>query len=192
MSAGWRAAALLLTALAALSGVSACAGDEAGRAAPALGTERVRRASGIEVRPDERVLWGNLVVRTTRDTPVELKRVRLIEASERITVRRALVADGRRPQDRLLVFGERAFEELPTYEAWQRSLHPLTGYEVEPGQARDTEIVLELEPLGRGAAAVEGGVRVTYEAEGRTATLDLPNQLGVCAPSPCRPPPPTG
>ena len=106
------------------------------------------------------------------------------------------MADRRRPQARLLVFGERAFKQLPNYGEWQRSLHPLAGNHVRPasgaGPLRDTEIVLELEPVGRGSAFVHGGVRVAYEVEGETGSLKLPNQLGICAPSPCRPPPPKG
>jgi hypothetical protein len=187
-------AALLAIAGAVLAVVLVPGSDSSSSASGALATERERRASGIEIAPDERLLWGNLVVRAARDEEVELVDVELLGASEGLRLRRALVADGQRPQARLLVFGERAFERLPNVDAWRRSLHPLAGYRVErdAGRFRDTEIVLEFEPVGEGTFQVRRGVRLQYRVGDAEGAIRLPNQLSVCAPSPCKPPRPVG
>jgi hypothetical protein len=197
--------ALLAVACAVLP--LACGSDEQS-AEGALATEPRPRASGIQLRPDERLLWGNLMVRAAGDQIVELRDAELLRADDGLRVRRLLVADGRRPQERLLVFGERAFRTLPDAERWRESLHPLRGYRVEPvegpwepgfqgiltrgGRWRMTEIVIEFEPIGRASVQVKGGVRVKYRVGDSEGHVDLPNQLSACAPSPCRPVRPEG
>jgi hypothetical protein len=200
-------AGLALLALACTLLPLACgSGDQS--ADGGLVTERRPRASGIQLAPDERLLWGNLVVRAAGDHTVELRDAELLRADAGLRVHRLLVADGRRPQERLLVFSERAFRALPDADRWRESLHPLRGYRVEPvegpwepgfegiltrdGRWRMTEIVIQFEPIGRASVQVKGGVRVEYRVGDSERHVDLPNQLSACAPSPCRPVRPEG
>ncbi len=190
-----RPAGVALLALAVALGACGDSGGESGAesAAGALATEQGARASGIQLSPGERLLWGNLVVRAVRDDSVELRDVRLLDASRGLRIRRLMVADEKRPQQRLLVFGEDAFRSLPEFPRWQESLHPLRGYRVEPAApGRMTEIVVEFEPIGRGSAQVRGGVRVHYRVGEDDARLRIPNQLTACAPAPCELVPPAG
>lgn len=200
-------AGLALLAVACTLLPLACSSGD-GSADGALVTERRPRASGIQLTPDERLLWGNLVVRAAGDQTVELRDAELLRADDGLRVHRLLVADGRRPQERLLVFGERAFRALPDADRWRESLHPLRGYRVEPvegpwkpgfegiltrdGRWRMTEIVIQFEPIGRASVQVKGGVRVEYRVGNSERHVDLPNQLSACAPSPCRPVRPEG
>jgi hypothetical protein len=165
--------------------------DGSSSAGTALASERQRHASAIQLPTGEPIVWGNFVVHAAGDDPVELRSVELLGASAGMRIQRAQVADASRPQSRVLVFGARDFARLPNYAAWRKSLHPLAGYEVRPG-ARDDELVLYLAPLGRGSFQVGGGVRLRYRVGGDEGGIVLPNQLGVCAPPPCRPPRPKG
>lgn len=195
-------AGIAVLAVAGVAEVVALAASGDGSAEDALVTEPDLRGSGIAIRPDERLLWGNLVVRAGGDETVELRDAELLDASEGLRVRRLLVADGRRPQVRLLVFGEREFRALPDDERWRESFHPLRGYRLEPvdgpwepgfegvrtrdGRWRMTEIVIEFEPIGRASVQVKGGVRIHYRVGDDDGHIDLRNQLSACAPSPCR------
>lgn len=157
----------------------------------ALASERQRHASALEAHTGEPILWGNFVVRAARKDAVELRSVELVDATPGVHIRRALVADGSRPEARVLVFESRDFARLRNYPAWRKSLHPLAGYRVRP-RARDDELVLELDGLRRGRYRVTGGVRLHYSVDGDDGTIELPNQLLVCAPTPCSPPRPKG
>jgi hypothetical protein len=174
------AAALVLVGLAGCGG-----GDD--KSTGALHTERQRHASAIQLSGREPLVWGNFVVRAAGE-PVRLKGVELIGASPGLRIRRAMVADGKRPQARVLVFEAGDFAELPTHAAWQDSLHPLAGYTVRPGE-KDAEVVLELATPRRGSFQVTGGVRLRY---GDGGAIVLPNQLSACAPAPCEPKRPAG
>jgi hypothetical protein len=181
------AAAIVAVGLGALLVVLSDGDDAAGGA---LASERQRHASALEAHTGAAILWGNFVVHA-RKAPVELRSVELVDASPGLSIRRALVADGDRPEARVLVFEAREFERLPRYSAWRKSLHSLAGYTVKPG-ARDDELVLELDGLRRGRHRVTGGVRLHYSVDGGDASIVLPNQLLVCAPTPCDPPRPKG
>jgi hypothetical protein len=143
---------------------------------------------------------------------VELQRAELLGVEGGLRIRRAMVADGRRPQERILAAGREDFENGFPVGEWRRSFRPLKGYEVTPKQGpwdpqfgnrkgtrysedgvfESTEIVLELAPTGPGRFRVTRGIRLRYTVDGEEGHIDLPNQLMVCAPKPCKTPRPVG
>jgi hypothetical protein len=209
-----RRLAVAAVALAAVAGVplAGCGDDDDGGGDGGLSTERTRRASGVPVRADDPILWGNFIVWPATDRTAELRGVALRGATGGLRIRRALVATGRRPQERLLAAGREDFLNGFPVRDWQASFRPLRGHEVKPmdgpwdpefgsdrgtrrttdGVFESTEIVLELAPPGRGRFRVADGIRLRYTVDGDERHIDLPNQLMVCAPKPCKTPRPVG